>query len=446
MALVIGGHLSAAALGSAALLLVAGAAAADTASTVRDVGAIVAEQYVYEDLAVAGRDGIDARLANGAYDRLEGEALADKLSEDLRAFTQDNHIRVVFDPDRVQHYRDREAAEQSPEAQARIEEAHREDVAESVANNFGIRGVEILPGNVGYIRIDYFDPNLEDGGAARIAAVMDMVAGTDALIFDLRRCVGGQLDTVGHWLSYLYGDEPVQYGTEIERWRNHEAPVFTDPAVVGVHQPDAPVYALTSGMTFSGGEHFPYHLQGLGRLTAIVGERTYGGGVGWDPVVVNDDFYIRIPRELLINARTGTLYGEGEGLAPNVAVPAADALNRALVEALTGLMASDDQESAARRAWALRIATARANHFEGDPARLSVLASEFGPYAFSAEDGTLMLSFNGRPPYALEQLSNAAFYDDRSIQRQFLFNLEDGEVTSLRIETADGDWDELPAD
>jgi Peptidase family S41 len=113
-----------------------------------------------------------------------------------------------------------------------------------------------------------------------VAAAMTLIAPTDALLIDLRRCLGGSPDMVAMLCSYLFGEEPV-----------HLIDVLDRPAADGMAQvrqswtmpftpgrrfgPDKPVFVLTSGTTFSGAEELSYDLQQLGRAT-VVGERTRG--------------------------------------------------------------------------------------------------------------------------------------------------------------------------
>ena len=63
-------------------------------------------------------------------------------------------------------------------------------------DNFGIHRVERLDGNIGYLDLRRV-PVPEIAGPA-VTAAMELVAGTYALIIDLRRNGGGRL--VGSWL------------------------------------------------------------------------------------------------------------------------------------------------------------------------------------------------------------------------------------------------------
>ena len=57
------------------------------------------------------------------------------------------------------------------------------------AVNYGFLKVERLPGNIGFLDLDFFaDP---DEGGDTAAAAMSFLAGTDALIVDLRFNGGG---------------------------------------------------------------------------------------------------------------------------------------------------------------------------------------------------------------------------------------------------------------
>jgi C-terminal processing protease CtpA/Prc len=67
--------------------------------------------------------------------------------------------------------------------------------------NYELREVRILPGNIGYFRLDAFAP-AQAGGRTAIAA-MRFVSGTDALIFDLRRNSGGEPSRVQLLSSFL---------------------------------------------------------------------------------------------------------------------------------------------------------------------------------------------------------------------------------------------------
>ena len=63
-----------------------------------------------------------------------------------------------------------------------------------------------MPGNIGYIDLRGFtDP---EAGVETVAAAMNFLANTDALIFDLRQNGGGSPEMVALISSYLFGEKP----------------------------------------------------------------------------------------------------------------------------------------------------------------------------------------------------------------------------------------------
>jgi C-terminal processing protease CtpA/Prc len=98
---------------------------------------------------------------------------------------------------------------------------------------------------------------------------------------------------------------------------------------------DKPVYLLTSRSTWSGAEQFTYNLKMLKRAT-LVGETTGGGAHAGVFHRIDDHFGIGIPEVKAINPFSKNDW-EGTGVAPDVKVPAADALAAARKLAVTKL-------------------------------------------------------------------------------------------------------------
>lgn len=140
--------------------------------------------------------------------------------------------------------------------------------------NYGFRKVEILPGNIGYIRIDEFaHPAL---GGPTAVAVMNTVGSVDALIIDLR-WNGGGAGLVDFVSGYFFG-EPSRLNDVWERASGETSQGWTPEYVPGPSLSHVPLFILTSGQTFSAAEDFAYGLQQAGRAT-VVGERSKGGGM-----------------------------------------------------------------------------------------------------------------------------------------------------------------------
>jgi C-terminal processing protease CtpA/Prc len=190
--------------------------------------------------------------------------------------------------------------------------------------NCGFVKVEILPGNVGYLKFDMFaDPDV--CGPTAVAA-MNFLAHVDAIIFDLRENGGGDPEMIALLSTYLFS-EPTHLNDLWERKDDTTHQHWTLPYVPGTRLDGKPVYVLTSSQTFSGAEEFSYNLKNLKRAT-IIGETTGGGA---HPVAghrIDDHFMIGVPFARAINPISKTNW-EGTGVEPDIKVPATDALTTA---------------------------------------------------------------------------------------------------------------------
>ena len=204
-------------------------------------------------------------------------------------------------------------------------------------DNFGIRRVERLNGNVGYIDLRRMAVPANAGPA--IAAAMELMAGTYALIIDMRHNGGGAPEGVVFWCSYLFDGEPTHLDDIFRADTGETRQFWALPYVPGTRYPDQPVYLLTSERTFSGGEDLCYTLQALGRAQ-VIGETTGGGAHPTRPFPVSPAVHIGIPFARSINPVTGTNW-QGTGVVPDVAVPQAQAYDVAYARALEHVLATD---------------------------------------------------------------------------------------------------------
>jgi retinol-binding protein 3 len=189
----------------------------------------------------------------------------------------------------------------------------------------GIARVERLPGNVGYIDIREFVDPVFSGDA--IAAAMTLVAYTDALIFDLRECVGGDPAAVAMFSSYLF-DHRAQLSSIVSRNGTVEQ-FWTHEWVSGKRFGQVkPIYVLTAHFTFSGAENFAYDLKQLKRAT-LIGEKTGGGAHPGNLKWVTPHFNMFVPNARSVSPITQTNW-EGTGVEPDVLVAKEDALRVAI--------------------------------------------------------------------------------------------------------------------
>jgi len=292
---------------------------------VSDVLAALAREldaaYVYPEVARAVTAAVRRCLDDGRYDGLDGEAFAVRLTADLQEVSGDKHLRVSYRRDPAPDARADEVARQ------RWEE-YREH---GERTNFGVARFERLAGNVALLELrEFFAPEL--GGGVAVAA-MNLVAHADALIVDLRRNGGGSPAMVALVTSYLFDPEPVHLNDLY--WRREDATrqFWTSAYVPGRRfGREKPVWVLTSRETFSGAEELANNLKQLGRAV-LVGETTAGAAHPGDVVRLHASFEAFIPTGRPINPISKGDW-EGVGVAPDIDVPAADALRTAHAAAL----------------------------------------------------------------------------------------------------------------
>jgi hypothetical protein len=275
--------------------------------------------YVSPELGKRMSDSLRARLARGAYDRYpNGPGLSIRLNADLDEIAHDHHLRLWYS---VRPAPTAGKARTAPTAEEIARE--RRELDES---NCRFRKAEQLDGNVGYLRLDQFaDPAL-CGSTAE--AAMNFLAGTRALIIDLRENSGGKPGMVALVASYLF-ERRTHLNNLWTRHTDSTQEFWTRDSVAGRHfGGDKPVYVLTSAHTFSAAEEFAYDLQALRRAT-IVGETTAGGAHPASEGRIDDHFVLMVPWGKAVNPVTGTNW-EGVGVAPDVQVPASEALAAAL--------------------------------------------------------------------------------------------------------------------
>ena len=183
---------------------------------------------------------------------------------------------------------------------------------------------EVQPGNVGYLKFNFFGPVDECGDDATDA--LTKLADTDALIIDLRDNGGGQPAMVAYISSYLF-DQRTHLNDIYTRRTNSTQEFWTRDVPGKKFGGTKPVYVLTAKRTFSGAEEFSYNLKSLKRAT-IIGETTGGGAHPTQRFRIDDQFSIGVPFARAINPITKTNW-EGSGVTPDIRVPSSDALDTA---------------------------------------------------------------------------------------------------------------------
>ena len=308
--------------------------AALRAQVIADVIQNLDQFYIYSETSERMAESLRAHQSQGEYNAItDGEEFATLLTAHLIAVSHDKHIAVFYNPFKF-------TVTPPPMTFDQMTEERK-----VMARDCGIRRVDILPNNVGYMKFDFFADPIACGKTA--AAAITFLANTDAVIFDLRDNSGGDPRMVALICSYFF-DQPVHLNDFYDRTDNKTSEYWTMRIVPGVRLGSKPAYVLTSGRTFSGGEEFAYDLKNLKRVT-VVGEATAGGSHPVTPYKAGDHFTVFVPNGRSISPVTGTDW-EGKGVVPDVSVHAEDALETAQRLAAERIQREANHDTSAARA------------------------------------------------------------------------------------------------
>jgi hypothetical protein len=250
---------------------------------------------------------VQANERDGGYDAVDDPAaFATLLTRQLRTASGDSHFDVVYSAAPMHESAPPTAAQ---EAQYR---------AVALGANCGFEEVKILPGRIGYLKLDTFSDPRVCGGIA--IAAMKKLSASDGLIIDLRDNSGGSPEMVlflGGWLF----DKPAYFWNPRE---DSAANMWTHSPMAGSALEHKPVWVLTSGRTWSAAEHFSYDLKELHRAT-LVGETTGGATDVGVFHRIDEHFGIGMRESRVANPYPDPDWA-GRGVQPDVRVPADGAL------------------------------------------------------------------------------------------------------------------------
>jgi hypothetical protein len=295
---------------------------AEITGIVTETARLAREAYVFPEVGGQVAELLTRRLADGHYlQAADPEALALLVTEDLQEVSKDRHLRLKFHQDTISEGEDG----------ALLDELTRE----SDLSLGGVPLVERLAGGVARLKLAPIIFPLAMG-VEPLTAGFALVARAEALVVDLRECVGGHPEAVAHISAYLL-DEPTHlttlYDRQDEQYRQLWSPVHVPGPRFGG---DKPLYVLTSKATFSGAEALAYDLQQQGRAV-VVGERSGGGANPREGFTLHPHLEATIPVSRSINPVSGGNW-EGVGITPDIETDPAEALDVAHRTALAEIV------------------------------------------------------------------------------------------------------------
>lgn len=298
---------------------------------VRNLADRLESDFVSPEAGRAYAARLRERLAAGAYSSFpDARTFTETVTADLQAVHKDGHLRLHVVP---------------PEARGGPGEEQRQN---DEAGTSTVIAKGWLAPKVAYIDFEMFSGNAAT--LADVASFLEESAGAEVLIIDARKHRGG-LAEMNLIFPAIYSKPGtlVIMDTRKAVAERSGSPVNDEGFVRTVAGPEsvlrqehyvvptdssalksAQIYLLTSGRTASAAEHLALSLKRTKRAT-LVGERTYGAGNYGGMVPLDDQFsyaaFIPVGRTFDPDTNLGW---EGTGVTPDIEVPAAQALEKAL--------------------------------------------------------------------------------------------------------------------
>ena len=283
---------------------------------VNNTASIMKDKYLSAETGKIMGEYIISQYKNGAYDSLnEVNEFCNKLTADMRFIDNDKHLFVFYSPEEAGEVK----AYHHLLPEEEIQELNKLYFEMDKRENFGFKKLEILEGNVGYLKLSYF--TISDTSNQALIGSMQFLSNSDAIIIDLRNNGGGEGNDL--LLNYFLPPEMKYLGSMSCRDTSMNQEFWTLANIPGKRMPEVDLYVLTNKRTFSAAEGLAFTFQKLDRAK-IVGETTKGGGHPVDILIVKGDVLTQFPI-----CKSNEPNWEGIGIKPEVEVASSNALNTA---------------------------------------------------------------------------------------------------------------------
>lgn len=287
---------------------------AQVKDSITDTLKVLNEVYLFPEKAKAIEKEMLSRSERGAYDHIDSTfTFRKQISDELAEISTDRHLSLML-------------VKSKDEVPTHV----LTEVEDEFKNNYAFQKLEVLPGNVGYLKFNKFYQDKEAINTVKHA--FGFLKDTDAMIIDLRDCIGGSPELVTFIASYFLPENTLM-------WRYHtrnDEEIYENRSTVNAgpehFKNDFPLFILVGPDTASAAEMFTYSLKNLNKAV-VVGEKTRGVAYAVSGVKINEFFSGRFSMGQTIDPKTGTNW-ELVGVLPDIKAELSKSLDTAHAKAL----------------------------------------------------------------------------------------------------------------
>lgn len=378
------------------------------------------QYYVFPDVAARMIAFVSGKLESGQYGGIDTYQLAaSQIAHDLVEISGDGHIAA---------YPSSGSTPLTAEGDCLTDKQK----AEAARRNYGFQEVKRLAGNIGYLKLNYFEHPSIAGPTAE--AAMQFLANTNAVIIDLRDNCGGEEGMVQLLLSYFF-EKQTHLLSFYDNKNELIEQSWTYAYVPGIKMAATDLTVLISGRTGSGAEAFAYDLQ-CRKRGILIGETTKGIA---HMVKILDlpDFGVRIhvPYARPASPVTNSCW-EKIGVKPDIETPDRDAMVVAYRAAVKRLMETGNDDIRRDLEWTLPLTELYGNPIvisDGERKQYSGVY-ENGRYSVVIKNGNLYWRYSATCDYALIPITTDLFgFEDTEDDRlQFIRN-DTGDILGFQL-------------
>ena len=379
--------------------------------------------YNNEDMAIQLSKMLSKNQKKGKYkDLIQYPEFARQIHLDMYQLCKDPHIALMYNP---------EVVAQSQESN---DNEYLNNLLDDNHINYGFEQVKILPGNVGYLKLNRF-PYPSDVEPVASGALA-FLSNSDALIIDMRDNKGGYMEMVQFLMSYFFR-YPTLINTMYQRSKDSTTQFYTYPYPHGEPMDSTDIYILTSWRTFSAGEWFTYTMQSNNKAM-VIGEKTRGGASPTAMFYLKDKLIASIPNCLSIDPNTKTHFN-AVGIQPDSVCNRQIALETAHQIALEKLSKETNiPELLDEYKWNIDGLSATTNPKTLSHSEMEILVGTYGERNFFIENGRLMYQREGRAKHEMIPINNHYFKFEQFDQFRLEFVIENGKAIAVKGVYGDG--------